>query len=606
MTPSQFVHSSRALGFPLRRAALLLGLATAMAACDALAIVMMLPTLQFIQANGDVSRLAADSRVWQFLASFYGLFGTTPGLAVLLATSFVFVVLRQALNYIYSIAMAKTKTGLIRGIRLKLFDAFMRVSLGEQEKTSAGGLISSFTAQTDGAAIALIQFVHVVSMIVLFNIYGFLLLLVSWQMTIASLVLILAVAFAMRGVMMKSLGAGSSYAEANENFGAFLGERLRSLRLVRLSGMEQAENAALQRLTAAQRAHMIELERLGARVGFTMEPVIIGIAFVFLYGGYTYLQLGLEQLGLFLLVLLRLMPIGKDMMKSRQLVIAFTPMLGTIEDRLNRFREAREVNTGAKPFVGIREAISLRNVAFAYGDGAVPALRGVDLDIPARSFVALVGPSGSGKSTLVDLLPRLRIPQSGTIAIDGQAIETFDLVSLRAGISYAPQSPQIFNVTVAEHVRYGRPEASEADIWEALDHAGAKAFVANLVDGLDTPLGEGGVSLSGGQRQRLDLARVLVRRAPLIILDEPVSALDADAESAFRESLEHIRKTLKPTIVLVAHRLSTVMLADHVVVLEHGRVIEAGPPARLAHAGGWFARALARQSIELIPAEPAA
>jgi ABC-type multidrug transport system fused ATPase/permease subunit len=208
---------------------------------------------------------------------------------------------------------------------------------------------------------------------------------------------------------------------------------------------------------------------------------------------------------------------------------------------------------------------------------------------------ALVGPSGSGKSTFVDLLPRLREPTGGNILLDGTKISEFSLESLRGAIAFVPQQPQIFNISASEHIRYGKDDATDAEIREAARLAGALPFIEALPEGFDTLLGDGGGRLSGGQRQRLDIARALVRRAPILILDEPTSALDAEAEWAFRETLQTLRSETDLTIVVIAHRLSTIADAERIVVLRGGKVEAVGSHERLLAAGGWYAEAYKMQ-----------
>lgn len=596
MSIAKFLAMARALDLPLVRVLILIGLSLGMAACEIGALVLMVPTFQYIQAGGDVARLVAESRVWQELARAHEFVGLPLGLASLLAMSFSFVLIRQVLTFAYTVILSLSKTKLMRTIRLQLFDGFLHVSLADQEKTASGSLINTFTVMTDGAATAIFQLVHLTTLAMLFTIYGILMFTYSWQMTTAIIVMLAITGFALRSLVQRSHAAGASFNESNAALAGFLGERLRLLRLIRLSHMERAEQAAMERLTATQRKHMVQIELLSARLGLLVEPIVIGIAFIFLYFGYTQFNLTLEQLGVFILILLRLTPVGRDFMRSRQLFTAFRPMLDEVTRDLAAWRGQGEPPGGGRTFAGVGQAITYDKVVFAYdAESGTPALQGIDLTVPARSFVALVGPSGSGKSTLVDLLPRLRIPQSGAIRIDGTELGEFALPSLRSGIAYLPQSAQIFDVTVAEHLRYGKPEASEAEIAEALEMAGAAEFVRRLPHGINTRLGESGVSLSGGQRQRLDLARALIKKAPILILDEPTAALDAEAEDAFRQSLIRLRDARQSTVVLIGHRLSTVVMADRIAVLQAGRITETGSHAELLARGGWYARAWAIQ-----------
>ena len=251
----------------------------------------------------------------------------------------------------------------------------------------------------------------------------------------------------------------------------------------------------------------------------------------------------------------------------------------------------------------MNEAIRFENVHFTYSDtteeeegGGTKALRGVDLTIPAGKTTALVGPSGSGKSTMVDLIPRLRTPQEGRILFDGVPQSELDVASLRAGVSYAPQQPQLFNVSIADHIRYAKPDATDAEIRDAARLANAEGFIETLRDGYDTLLGENGAKLSGGQRQRIDLARALVRRAPILILDEPTANLDAESEMLFREALAAIRRETDITVILIGHRLTTVTNSDQIAVLMEGRVEAAGSHDALLAAGGWYASAFKSQT----------
>jgi ABC-type multidrug transport system fused ATPase/permease subunit len=223
--------------------------------------------------------------------------------------------------------------------------------------------------------------------------------------------------------------------------------------------------------------------------------------------------------------------------------------------------------------------VELRGVTASYGAGERPALRDVDLEVRARSTVALVGATGSGKSTLVGLLPRLYDPVAGEILIDGVDIRSVDLESLRSQIALVSDDAFLFSATVRENIAYARPDATDADVEDAARRAGAHEFIDELPNGYDTLVGERGLTLSGGQRQRIAIARALVRDARILVLDDATSSVDPAKESEIRAALAELLRDR--TSIVIAHRLSTIAGADEVVVLEEGRIAARGTHAEL-------------------------
>jgi subfamily B ATP-binding cassette protein MsbA len=229
-------------------------------------------------------------------------------------------------------------------------------------------------------------------------------------------------------------------------------------------------------------------------------------------------------------------------------------------------------SSGPAPVTQVRGALQVKGVSFKYADAAV--LSDVDLDVPAGSVCALVGRSGAGKSTLMQLLLRFYDPSAGSLALDGVDLKQWPLAALRAQMAWVSQDVFLFNASVRENLRIGALQADDAAIWRALDAAHASEFVKALPQGLDTALGERGVTLSGGQRQRIAIARAFLRNAKVLLLDEATSALDAQSEAAVQAALEQLMRGR--TTIVIAHRLSTVKHADMIAVMEHGRIVEVG------------------------------
>jgi ATP-binding cassette subfamily B protein len=233
--------------------------------------------------------------------------------------------------------------------------------------------------------------------------------------------------------------------------------------------------------------------------------------------------------------------------------------------------------------------VEFRHVTFCYPDchpDGAPVLRDLDLHIKAGTRVGIVGRSGSGKSTLLTLLQRLRDIEQGQILIDGHDISRLTQDSLHDVISVVPQDVMLFHRSVMENIRYGRPEASDAEVYAAAEAAGCKEFIHALVDGYDTMVGDRGVKLSGGQRQRLAIARAFLRNAPVLLLDEATSALDTESEQAVQRALERLMQGR--TVIAVAHRLSTLRDFDRIVVMQSGRILQDGTPQELEAVRGAY------------------
>ena len=233
---------------------------------------------------------------------------------------------------------------------------------------------------------------------------------------------------------------------------------------------------------------------------------------------------------------------------------------------------------GAITLTAVRNEIRFNNVSFAYKPG-VYVLKDINLTVPVGKTIALVGNSGGGKSTIVSLLPRFYNVSKGSITIDGVNIENFTLKSLRDHISVVFQDNFLFTGTIRENIMIGRPGATEKDLQDAVKNAHLDDFIRTLKNGLDTELGERGLTLSGGQRQRVAIARAFIRQAPIVILDEATSALDNKSEAIVQKALDNLTKNR--TVFVIAHRLSTVVNADKIVVLNEGRIVEEGTHEQL-------------------------
>ena len=274
--------------------------------------------------------------------------------------------------------------------------------------------------------------------------------------------------------------------------------------------------------------------------------------------------------------------------------------IGTVNDGMATLSKPHTIldKPQALPLKVTRGEIKFDHVDFSYEAGK-PLLNGFNLNIKPGEKVGLIGRSGAGKSTIVNLLLRFYEPQSGTISIDGQTVDSVTQESLRAQIGLVTQDTSLLHRSVRDNIIYGRPDASEAEMISAAERAEAAGFIPNLSDakgrrGYDAHVGERGVKLSGGQRQRIAIARVMLKDAPILLLDEATSALDSEVEAAIQESLDKMMEG--KTVIAIAHRLSTIAAMDRLIVLDKGRIIEEGSHTELLEKQGLYAKLWAHQS----------
>ncbi len=295
---------------------------------------------------------------------------------------------------------------------------------------------------------------------------------------------------------------------------------------------------------------------------------------------------------LFLFVLNRVISPVQTLNRLRLGLVVTLPATQTTFEFIQQAQQRQETD-GWRAYPGLHRQLSIERVAFSYGLSDGPAIEEVSFDVPARRMTALVGASGGGKTTLVGLLTRLYRPQSGRITVDGVDISELRLAEWRRRLAVVTQDVFLFDDSVAANLRLAQPDATDAEIEEAARHAEAHDFIMELPEGYLTIVGERGTRLSGGQQQRLALARALLARPDLLILDEATSNLDADTEHLVSKVLDRLVEEC--AILVIAHRLVTVQRADNIVVLDRGRVVETGTHESLMRARGRYCGMVNRQ-----------
>jgi subfamily B ATP-binding cassette protein MsbA len=414
----------------------------------------------------------------------------------------------------------------------------------------------------------------------------------SWRLTLLSVALVPVLLAVLRPVLGRLRTGFRDVYDRQGELMSLLEETVSGIRLVKAYGAEEHEGTRFRQRSDRFARGMIRNEALYELASPLSEVLSAMVALALLWVGANLVlgpgpSMGPEEFLTFIALALSLISPVKAL-------AAFPARAQSALAAADRFFEVVDRDPepvgpeGDRVLERFEEELAFRDVWFSYEEDR-PVLRDVNLQIDRGEVVAIVGPSGAGKSTLVDLLPRFIDPDRGRVEVDGTDIRAFSLESLRAHMGIVSQETVLFHDTVRANIAYGEPGRwSDEQVWRAARAAHAEEFIRRLPRGLDTPLGDRGVRLSGGQRQRIGIARAVLRDPPILILDEATSDLDAESERLIQRALD--RLLAGRTVLVIAHRLSTVRGADRIVVLDEGRVVEQGTHADLHAAGGLYRR----------------
>jgi len=477
-----------------------------------------------------------------------------------------------------------------------MFARLIRRDLADLNAVHSGQFVSNFlydaTLMRDGLTQGIAAvFLETVQLVV----YLTYVLVSDWQLGALALIILPGVAWAMERLGGSMRRAATRGMRETGDLSVVLSEAMDGRRIIKAYGLEAHSAARVDARLKSRLGTLLKAVRLRAAAA-PVTDLFLGavVSLVLFAAGWQSLhgQITLNAFAGFLTALLLAQQPLRNL--SQLWPTASAGIAAT--DRIFNAIDARPTivnRPGAGPLIAKGGAVSFRDVSFSYGEAAT--LAGVTLDIPAGQKVALVGPSGAGKSTIFNLLLRFYDTERGAIAVDGQDIHSVTLESLRAAIGVVTQEAVLFDESVADNIALGKPGASLGEIKAAARNAAAHDFIEAMPQGYDTKVGEGGLKLSGGQRQRIAIARAMLRNAPILLLDEATSALDAESERQVQGALARLMKGR--TTIVIAHRLSTVVDADRIYVLERGQVVQSGSHTELMAAGGLYA-SLYRHNLE--------
>lgn len=553
------------------RVPLLLALMALTGLMESASIAAMLPVLALVGIGGGLT----DNAAARLLAAGFDRLGLPLTAASVVAVVAAILAVNYAVFLIQARLAARLQAAYGTGWQERLFAAVLRARWSFFVAHRAGDLMNALVGEITRVTGAFYQFCLFAAAALTAAVYVAVALALSWPVTLAILAAGAGLFALTRPLVRRAYRVGSAISADNAEVQALAGQFVGAAKLVKATASEQAAVAAFGEVVGRLRRNSFrglfdgQIVRAAFELGGAL--LLVGV----LVAGTRYLAVDAAVVVIVIALFVRLFPKLSSLQQSLQALNILVPSIETLErTRAAAEAAAETADDRALPeaFAGRPAAVSIRELAVTYG--RAPVLDGVSLEIAPGETVAIVGSSGAGKSTLVDCLLRLTGPAAGDIRINGHPLADLPIPAWRRAVGYMSQEAGLFNASVADNIRWGNPDADAAAIEEAARRASAHDFIGALPEGYDTPVGDRGARLSGGERQRIALARALAGDPCLLVLDEATSALDADTESSVLQAIAPLKGRV--TIVLVAHRLSTCRVADRIIVLEGGRIVETG------------------------------
>ena len=473
-------------------------------------------------------------------------------------------------------------------VREDMFCKFQRMPMAYFDKHQTGETMSYIT--NDVAAIQSALVTNLIEMVTEGSILiGSIVMMVTldWKLSLLTLVVIPLVGQAMKIFGKKLKRNGTLIQERAADITSLLQESISSIRVVKSFVRESYEIGRFNRQNTLNFQAAMQNVRLTSLLTPTVEFLAaLSVTFIVWFGGYEVVN-GVMTAGALVAFLTYAVNLANPVKRLARVYGSLQRAMAAV-DRVFYVLDLEESihdREGAEVLPSTEGHVVFHDVSFEYKKG-VPALEHVSLEAKPGQMIAFVGPSGAGKSTIANLIPRFYDVTDGQILIDGRDIRDVTIASLREQIGIVPQETMLFSTTVRENIRYGRLDATDAEVEAAAKAANAEEFIRQLPEGYDTQIGERGLNLSGGQRQRMAIARAILKNPRILILDEATSALDTESEKIVQAALDTLMKGC--TSFVIAHRLSTIFDADQIFVIDHGHVVEQGTHEELLAKGGLY------------------
>jgi len=537
-------------------------------------IVMLIPLLDLIGiSNG-------DSSSFTFLNGFKDILNNMPKNIQLITVLLIYVILiaiQTLINRKMEIMNTELTNGYQKYCRTRLYDATVKANWSILVEKKKSEITNSFTLEINKVSSGCLFFLRIISQAILATIQVYIAFLLSYQLSLFVIACGITLYVIVNPIIKSSKKLGNDLQKVNKKLISQITEQLDGIKEVKSYGIESQQINQFEQTTEEVKRNFIDFVKLRAKPQLFYQIGAAIIISIFFYFSIIDFQIAPSSVLVILFVFSRLWPLFSSFQSNLQHILITIPSFNSynslLEDLLNNEEENESLNGNYKK-IDFVNSIEFSDVCFKYPGKSSFRLENINFSIESKKMTAIVGKSGSGKSTIADLLMGFISPESGKITVDGSQLDSGLKSYWRKRIGYVSQTPFLFSSTVKDNLLRFNPQSSEEEIMNALELSAAKDFVLKLPKGIDTFIGDGGIKLSGGERQRIVLARALLRKPDLLILDEATSSLDQENEYRIQKSLERIYGKL--TIVVIAHRLSTIKNADNIIVIDDGKIIETG------------------------------
>lgn len=573
---------------------LTLGLIVALSLTEGIGLLMLIPLLQLVDIQLDPD--GSVGRIAQYVSTAFGRLGIPLTLISVLTVYVLIIAVHGLLSRWQTTTGFTLQREFIVYLRKRLYRAIVSTNWVFFSRKRISDFTHVLTSEVDRIGVATYHLLHMTATGIVALVYVLLAIKISAVMTVVAFLCGSALLIVLGRKIRISRRAGRDLTESTRALYASISEHLGGIKTAKSYGAEMRHTEIFGRLSEEVRDQFVIAIRNQAEVRYWFDVGAVIALSVVLYISRTYLALDTASLLLLLFLFGRILPRFSAIQQDLMGFVNYIPAWSAATEQESLCLGAAETEPESNEPIEFRSAVRLASVDFSYQD--TPTLSEINLEIPAGRTAAIVGPSGSGKSTLADIVIGLIEPANGRVTIDGVPLTPERLRAWRDRIGYVAQDTFLFHDTIRANLVWAHREATEDDLWEALRLASAEVFVKALAEGLDTIVGDRGVRLSGGERQRLALARALLRKPALLILDEATSNLDSENEQRILRAIDDLHGSI--TILLISHRLATVRHADLIHVLDEGRLVESGMWGELANrTGGRFQALCIAQGIDV-------